>query len=106
MVQHVAVIDLTGPLGEERSVHALYDTIRELLDEGARKFAINLAQVSVADNYTLVALAGAYNLVREVRGRINFFGPQGRLIRAFRKFHLDSVLKLYADEASALSNLQ
>ena len=94
------------PFGEERTVHALYDTIRELLEEGAGNFAINLAQVPGADSYTLGALAGAYNLVRQAGGRIKFFAASERLIRAFRKFHLDSVLELYDNEASALSNLQ
>jgi len=106
MIRNVAVIDLRGPLAEERSVHAFYDAMRELLDEGAGNFAINLAQVSVADSYTLVALAGAYNLVRQAGGRIRFFAAPERLIRAFRKFRLDSVLELYTNEASALSDLQ
>ena len=106
MVRNVAVIELRGPFGEERTVHALYDTIRELLEEGAGNFAINLAQVPGADSYTLGALAGAYNLVRQAGGRIKFFAATERLIRAFRKVHLDSVLELYANEASALSNLQ
>jgi len=106
MVRGVAVIDLRSPLAEERSVHALYDAIRELLEEGAGNFAINLAHVSVVDSYTLGALAGAYNLVRQAGGRIKFFAAPERLIRALRKFHLDSVLELYANEALALSNLQ
>ncbi len=106
MVRNVAVIEAKGPFGEERTVHALYDTIRELLEEGAGNFAINLAQVPGSDSYTLGALAGAYNLVRQAGGRIKFFAASERLIRAFRKFHLDSVLELYANEASALSNLQ
>jgi len=106
MVRNVAVIDLRGPLAEERSVHALYDAIRELLEEGAGNFAINLAQVSGADSYTLGALGGAYNLVRQAGGRIKFFAAPERLIRGLRKFHLDCVLELYANEALALSNLQ
>ncbi|MGD0127944.1 MAG: STAS domain-containing protein [Terriglobia bacterium] len=106
MVRGTAVIDLRGPLAEERSVHALYDAIRELLEEGAGNFAINLAQVSGADSYTLGALGGAYNLVRQAGGRIKFFAAPERLIRGLRKFHLDCVLELYANEALALSNLQ
>ena len=104
MVRNVAVIDLRGPLNEELAVHALYDTIRELREEGAGNFAINLAQVPGWDSYTLGALAGAYNLVRQIGGRIRFFAAPERLLRAFRKFHLDSVLELYANEASALFN--
>ena len=106
MARRVAVIDPRGPLAEERSVHTLYDAIRELLEEGARNFAFNLAQVSVADSYTLGALAGAYNLVRGAGGRIKFFSAPERLTRALRKFHLDSVLEFCASEALALSDLQ
>ena len=106
MVRNVAVIDPSGPLNQEQSVHALHDAIRELLDEGAQSFAINLARVPGADSYTLGALAGAFNLVRQAGGRIKFFAAPERLIRALKKFHLDSVLELYANEASALSNLQ
>jgi len=106
MVRQVAVIEPKGPLGEERSVHALYDTLREMLEEGARNFANNLAQVPGWDSYTLGALAGAYNLVRQAGGRVKFFAASERLLRALRKFHLDSVLELCANEALALSNLQ
>lgn len=106
MVRHVAVIDLRDSFGQERSVHALYNTVHELLEEGARDFAVNLTEVAVADSYTLGALAGAYNLVREAGGRIKFFAAPEKLVRAFRKFHLHSVLELYASEASALSSLQ
>jgi len=106
MVRNVAVIDLRSPFAEERSVHALYDAVRELLEEGTGNFAINLAQVTAADSYTLGALAGAYNLVRHAGGRVTFFATSEKLIQALRKFHLDSVLKVYANEALALSNLQ
>ena len=106
MVQNVAVIELKGPLGEERSVHALYDSIWELLDEGARNFAINLAHLPGGDSHTLGALAGAYNVVRQAGGRVKFFAASERLLRALRKFHLDSVLELCANEATALSALQ
>jgi anti-anti-sigma regulatory factor len=76
-----------------------------MLDEGVRNFAVNLTEVFGADGYTLGALAGAYNLVRQAGGRIKFFAAPERLIRSLRKFRLDSVLELYANEALALSSL-
>jgi len=106
MVHNVAVIDLRGSLEEELSVRSFYGAIREMLEEGTRNFAINLAEVPGADSYTLGALAGAYNLVRDAGGRIKFFAASDSLIRAFRKFRLDSVLELYANEALALTKLR
>lgn len=67
-VRHVAVIDLRGPFVQERTSHLLHDRIRESLEEGARKFAINLSEVPCADSYTLGSLARAYNLIRQAGG--------------------------------------
>jgi anti-anti-sigma factor len=103
-VQQVVVIDLKGQLAEGQSVHLLHDTIREWLDEGAKDFAINLAGISSADSYTLGGLAGAYNLIKQAGGRIKFFAASERLIRTFKKLHLDTVLELLENEASALSD--
>jgi anti-anti-sigma factor len=105
-IRHSAVIDLKGSLAEKGAVHGLHCKIRDLLDEGIMNFAINLADVPSADGYTLGGLAGAYNLIREAGGRVKFFAASERLLRAFRKFHLDTVLELVEDERSALSSLQ
>jgi len=103
MVHHVAVIDLRGPFVQERTFPLLQERILELLDEGAKNFAINLSEVPSADSYTLGGLAGAYNLIRQAGGRIKFFAASERLVRTLKKLHLDTVLELADDEASALS---
>jgi len=104
MVRHVAVIDLRGPFVQERTFPLLQERIRELLDEGAKNFAINLSEVHCADSYTLGGLAGAYNLIRQAGGRIKFFAVSEQLRRTIKKLHLDTVLELADDEASALSS--
>jgi ABC-type transporter Mla MlaB component len=89
-VQGVEVIDLTGPLVRELSVHAFRDRIRQLLDEGAKNFAINLTEVPYADSYGIGCLAGAYNLIEAAGRRINFFcrlGPTGPHPRAATPRH-------------------
>ena len=44
-VRDVSVIHLTGPLVRELPVLTFRHQIRELLDQGVRNFAINLAEV-------------------------------------------------------------
>jgi len=103
-VENVAVIDLSGSLVEEESVHHFHEKIRELLKEGTKQFAVNLTEVSRVDSYTLGGLAGAYNLIRHAGGRVKFFAASKQLIHTFNKLHLDRVFELFEDEASALSS--
>jgi anti-sigma B factor antagonist len=103
-VRGVSVIDLAGPLLGHLPVLAFRDRIRELLDQGTRNFAINLAEVPYADSYGLGGLAAAYNLVQQAGGRIEFFAARGRLVRTLQRLRLDTVLELVEDEASALSS--
>jgi anti-sigma B factor antagonist len=103
-IHDVAVVDLAGPLVAESPASGLRDRILELLQEGTRNFAINLAEAPYADSYGLGSLAGAYNLVRDARGRIKFFAASERLVRTLRTLRLDTVFELFEDEASALSS--
>jgi len=103
-VGDVSVIDLTGPLVRELPVLAFRERIQELLDQGTRDFAINLAEVPYADSYGLGGLATAYNLVSQAGGRIKFFAARERLGRTLHRLRLDTLLDLYDDEASALSS--
>jgi anti-sigma B factor antagonist len=103
-VRNVCVIDLMGPLVRELPVLALRDQIQELLDHGARNFAINLAEVPYADSYGLGGLAATLNLVQEAGGRIKFFAARERLVRTLQRLRLDTILELFEDEASALSS--
>jgi len=103
-VSEVSVIDLKGPLMRELPVLAFRDQIRELLDQGVRNFAINLAEVPYADSYGLGGLAAAHNLVQQARGRIKFFAARDRLVRMLHRLRFDTVLELFEDEESALSS--
>lgn len=103
-VRDVRVIDVAGPLVRESPVLTFRDRIRELLDQGTRDFAINLAEVPSIDSYGLGGLTAAYNLVHQAGGRIKFFAARERLVRTLHRLRLDTVLELFEDEASALSS--
>jgi len=103
-VRDVSVIHLRGPLVRELPVLTFRHQIRELLDQGVRNFAINLAEVPHADSYGLGGLAAAYNLVQQAGGRIKFFAANDRLVRTLHRLHLDTVLEFFEDEESALSS--
>ena len=103
-VRDVSVIHLTGPLVRELPVLTFRDQIRELLDQGARNFAINLAEVPYAASCGLGGLVAAYNLVLQAGGRVKFFAAHHRLLRTLHRLRLDTVLELFEDEASAVAS--
>ena len=97
------ILDLNGPLMVGESESVFRQKIKELLAEGARQIAINLAGVSEIDSWGLAALVRHCAEVRRRGGRCVFFSPTARVLQLIKVAHLDSVLDIAADEAAALS---
>lgn len=77
--------------------------IKDLLDAGARRLAINLAGVPEMDSWGLGALVRHCTQVRKASGRCIFFGAVPRVMRLLKTANLDSVLDLVATEDEALA---
>lgn len=97
------ILDLNGPLMVGESEMEFRRRLKELLYEGARQIAINLAGVSDMDSWGLGALVRHCAEVRRCGGRCVFFSPTARVLHLIKVAHLDSVLDIAADEATALS---
>jgi anti-anti-sigma regulatory factor len=102
----VCVIDVIGPLSGELRVHNFRDLTQGLLGRGAKNLAINLAQVPYADSYGVGSLVATFNLAYQAGAGIKFFAASERLVDALKRLHLDTVLELYEDEASAVTGFR
>lgn len=96
------ILDLNGPLMVGESEQEFRQKIKELLYEGARQIAINMAGVSDMDSWGLGALVRHCAEVRRCGGRCVFFSPTARVLQLIKVAHLDSVLDIATDEATAL----
>jgi anti-sigma B factor antagonist len=99
------VLDLDGPLMVGDSELAFRNKIQELLDQGSRKLAINLAGVSDVDSWGLGALVRHCAQVRRAGGRCIFFAPTERVLRLLETTHLGLVLDIAQNEAEAVSRV-
>ena len=97
------ILDLNGPLMVGESEQEFRRKLKELLYEGARQIAINLAGVTDMDSWGLGSLVRNCAEVRRCGGRCVFFSPTARVLQLIKVAHLDSVLDIAADEATALS---
>ena len=76
-VQDVVVVDVSGRLtvGDPE----LVSTVRRLMDEGQRKFVLNLRDVSYVDSCGLGQLATTYTSVRNREGQVTILNPSERV---------------------------
>ncbi|MHB8410759.1 MAG: STAS domain-containing protein [Candidatus Acidiferrales bacterium] len=100
-----AILDLNGPLMVGESEMEFRQKIQGLLDEGARRIAINLAGVAEMDSWGLGALVRHCTRVKRAGGRCIFFAPTARVLQLLKTAHLDSVLDMAENEADALSRI-
>jgi anti-anti-sigma factor len=101
-VGDIAVVDLACRLTRELAPRSFVHRVRELLDEGTRKFAINLERVRDFDSSGLGGLAAAYNWVKQADGEIKLFAARARVRRALNRVRLDTVFQILEDEEAAL----
>ena len=103
-VSNACILDLIGPLGTGEPLQIFRAQINELLDGAARNFAINITKVPYMDSSGIGALVGAHTSIETIGGKCKLFGVMPRVRRLLELVHLDTVLELFDDEASALAS--
>lgn len=97
------IVDLNGPLMVGESEIEFRQKLKELLERGSRRLAINLAGVPEMDSWGLGALVRHCTQVRKAGGRCVFFAPVPRVLQLLKTANLDSVLDIAGTETEALS---
>lgn len=98
------ILDLRGALMVGESELEFRQKIKESLDSGARRIAINLFGVPEMDSWGLGALVRHCTQIKKTGGRCIFFGAVPRVLHLLKTARLDSVLDLVETESDALSH--
>jgi len=105
----VTVLDLSGriSLGEALafgpgSALLLHDLVRDLVSKGSEKILLNLRHVTYIDSSGLGGLVASMTTVQNQGGQMRVCNAIERVGDLMRMTHLDSVLNLYQEEATAL----
>lgn len=102
-IGETTILDLNGPLMVGESEIEFRQKLKELLEQGSRRLAINLAGVPEMDSWGLGALVRHCTQVRKAGGRCVFFAPVPHVLHMLRIANLDSVLDIVGSEGEALS---
>ncbi len=102
-IGETTILDLNGPLMVGESEMESRQKLKELLERGSRRLAINLAGVPEMDSWGLGALVRHCTQVKRAGGRCVFFAPVPHVQQLLKTANLDSVLDIVGTEAEALS---
>src|SRR5262249_23746409 len=100
------IVDINGKLTMGEAAATLRETVRHGLDEGQRKFVVNLAGCEYMDSAGMGELSTALM-------RIHNAGGQLRIVKVTKRVHdilgiakLQSVFECHEDETKAIESMQ
>ena len=103
----VAIVDLSGKFTLGDAAGVIRNCVRSVVDAGHRNVLLNLADVTHMDSAAgLGELIGSYQLVKKMGGDLKLLHAQKSVAEVLRVTRLDTVFKIYADEAEAVNSFQ
>jgi anti-sigma B factor antagonist len=101
----VVIVDMDGRLTSGEPQFMLRETIRRFIDEGNRKFVLNLTGVSHIDTSGLGELAATRYSLAKNDGHVNLLGLTKRVKDLMVMTHLALVFDLFDEESKAVTAL-
>ena len=103
----VTILDLHGRATiNDGESEFLGSQLQELIARGARKFLLNLTDLSQIDSSGLSIIATTCSSLREQGGELRFLRPRRSVLEAFKVLHLPKVIPTFEDEHQALASFR
>ena len=103
-VEDVAIVDVSGRITVGEGNVMLREVVRQLVEAGHKKIAMNLHDVGYVDSSGLGELVKAYTTVRNQGGQLKLVNPSKRVQDLLQMTKLSAVFAIEADEASAIQS--
>jgi len=103
----VTILDLHGRASINDGESKLLESrLQELIARGARKFLLNLADLSQVDSSGLSIIAKTCASLRGRGGDLRFLRPRGAVLQALKVLRLLEVIPTFEDENQALASFR
>ncbi len=103
---NVIVLDVAGKLSAGEPVLLLRNAIQQNLEEGARRFLIDLGNVTYIDSSGLGALITTFTSVRSRQGDVKLLNLTKRIRDLLQITKLLTVFEVFDDEAKAVGTFK
>jgi anti-sigma B factor antagonist len=98
-------MDMSGKLTAGEAVLLLRDTVRRFIEDGSRKFLLNLGSVSYIDSAGLGELISTYTTLRNKSGDVKLLNLTKTAKDLLQMTKLLTVFDTFDDEAKAVQAL-
>jgi anti-sigma B factor antagonist len=105
-VDNAVVVDMSGRLTIGEPVLLVRETIRVLVNDGARNFVLNLGDVSYIDSSGLGELVSLFTTVRNKQGDVKLLNLTAKAKDLLQMTKLLTVFDVYDEESKALAALK
>src|SRR4029077_5589776 len=103
-VNDVVVVDMSGELGAGEAVLLLRNTVRRFMEDGSRKFVLNLGQVRYVDSSGLGELITTYTSARNRQGDVKLLNLSKVSKDLLQTTKLLTVFDVFDDETKAVQS--
>jgi anti-sigma B factor antagonist len=103
-VADVAVVDVSGRITVGEGNVMLRELVRQLVDAGNTKIAMDLHKVGYMDSSGMGELVKAYTTVSSHGGQLKLINPSKRVSDLLQMTRLSAIFSIEADEASAIQS--
>src|ERR1700687_5943267 len=103
-VEDVSIVDVSGRITVDEGNVMLREVVRQLVEAGHKKIAMNLHEVGYVDSSGVGGLVKAYTTVRNHGGQLKLVNPSKRVQDLLQMTNLSAVFTIEADEASAIQS--
>jgi anti-sigma B factor antagonist len=101
----ISVVELAGRITLGRESGQLETVLVKLLDQGVKKFVIDLSKVDYIDSTGIGRIAYCFGKVTQGGATARVAGAKGLVMDLFRITRLDSVIRFFPDAESACESL-
>jgi anti-sigma B factor antagonist len=106
VVDGVTLMSCSGAITLGESTSLFRNTLREILQNGARKLLLNLAEVTYIDSSGIGELVGAYTSAANVNAQIKLAKLPTKVYDLLQITKLVTVFEIFDDEAEAIRSYQ
>lgn len=101
----VTVLDLTGQLTLGNAITEVESTIKQRIQKGSKKLALELSRLTFLDSSGVGMLVVCSGVMERAGGRLVIVGAGGKVKEVLLLTHLDRVMGMYSDLDSACAAL-
>jgi anti-sigma B factor antagonist len=100
----IRILDCSGQITLGEGTMSIRNAVRDILQSGAKKIVLNLANISYIDSSGVGELVSTYTTVVNGGGKLKLLNLTKRLLELLTITKLLTVFEIFSDEKAALAS--